>query len=94
MTQKELEVEFKKLSNEFKELKTLTEKLFKKYEHLENKYEKCLKVKASPGFKCKICEQECGDIKDLQKHKQEKHNTLTEFKCGTCERSFRSEKKT
>ena len=93
MTQKELEVEFKKLSNEFKELKTLTEKLFKKYEHLENKYEKCLKVKASPGFKCKICEQECDDIQNLQKHKQEKHSTLTEFKCGTCERSFRSEKK-
>ena len=51
MSQKELEAEFKKLSNEFKELKSLTEKLFKKYENLENKYEKCLKVRANPGFK-------------------------------------------
>ena len=93
MSQKDLEAEFKKLSNEFKELKSLTDKLFKKYEHLEKKYEKCLKVKASPGFKCRICEQECEDIQDLQKHKDEKHNTLTEFKCGECGRCFKSEKK-
>ena len=93
MLKKELEVEFKRLSEEFKELKSLTEKLFKKYEHLEHKYEKCLKVKANPGFKCIFCEQECENIKDLQKHKEEKHATLTEFKCGECERCFKSEKK-
>ena len=93
MSQKELEVEFKKLANEFKELKSLTEKLFKKYENLENKYERCLKVRANPGFKCRVCEQECENIHDLQKHKEEEHNTLTEFKCGECERSFKSEKK-
>ena len=93
MSQKELEVEFKKLADEFKELKSLTEKLFKKYENLENKYERCLKVRANPGFKCRVCEQECENIHDLQKHKEEEHNTLTEFMCGECERSFKSEKK-
>ena len=34
MLKKELEVEFKRLSEEFKELKSLTEKLFKKYESI------------------------------------------------------------
>ena len=93
MSQKELEAELKKLSNEFKQLKSLTEKLFKKYAHLENRYEKCLKVKASPGFQCKICDQECENLEDLKKHKDEKHATLEEFKCSECERCFKSEKK-
>ena len=93
MSQKELEVEFKTLSNEFKELKSLTEKLFKKYENLETKYKKCLKIKANPGFKCRVCDQECENLQDLQKHKEEKHDRLEEFKCGECDRCFKSEKK-
>ena len=78
MSQKDLEEEFKKLALEFKDLKFLTEKLFKKYEKLENKYEKCLKIKVSACFQCKICEQECSNIKDLQENKKEKHITSEE----------------
>ena len=51
------------------------------------------KIDASPGFKCKICDQECENLQDLQKHKEEKHATLKEFECGKCERYFKSYKK-
>ena len=93
MSQKDLEEEFKKLALEFKDLKFLTEKLFKKYEKLENKYEKCLKIKVSAFFQCKICEQECSNIKDLQEHKKEKHTTSEDFKCDDCDKIFKSQKK-
>ena len=90
MSQKDLEAEFKHLATEFKELKELTEKLFKKYETLENKYEKCLKNKANPSFICRLCDQECDSVKDLQEHKIEQHSTDGEFKCDECEKLFNS----
>ena len=37
--------------------------------------------------------EEYEDTQDLQKHKEEKHNTLEEFRCGECEWYFKSEKK-
>ena len=89
MADKELEIEFKTLSTEFKDLKTLTEKLYKKYEKLENKYEKCLSRKEKASFKCKICDEECDTVKDLQEHKTEKHANVEVFKCEDCEKSLR-----
>ena len=86
MSQKDLEEEFKKRASELKNLILLTEKLFKKYE-------KCLKIKASACFQCKICEQECSNIKDLQENKKEKHITSEEFKWYDCDRIFKSQKK-
>ena len=93
MSQKDLEKQFQHLATEFKELKSLTEKLYKKYELLENKYEKCLKKKANASFKCKVCDQECENIKDLQGHKREKHADGNIFKCDDCEKVFKSETK-
>ena len=90
MSQKDLETEFKHLANEFKELKELTEKLFKKYEILENKYKKCLKSKANASFICRICDQECESVKDLQEHKKAEHSTDGEYKCDECEQLFNS----
>ena len=57
-----------------KSLKSLTEKLFKKYENLETKYTKCLQIKANPEFKCRVCDQECENLQDIWKHKEEKHD--------------------
>ena len=70
MSQKDLEKEFKNLSTEFKQLQSITEKLYEKYEYLENKYEKCLKKKAAASFKCRVCGQECENVKDLREHKK------------------------
>ena len=50
--------------------------------------ERCL-----ASFKCRVCGQECENVKDLQEHKKEKHSTEEVFKCGECERVFRSESK-
>ena len=42
---------------------------------------------------CKICGEECTNIKQIQEHEKEQHTIATEFKCEDCERIFKSEKK-
>ena len=39
-----------------------------------------------------VCDQECKSLQDLQKHKEEKHATMEEFKCGVSERYLKNQR--
>ena len=54
---------------------------YQKNQHVEN-----------IGLNCKMCEEECTYIKQIQEHEKEQHTIATEFKCEDCEGIFKSEK--
>ena len=86
-TVKDLDAEIVILKNENSDLKNKYETLCEKYEHLEKKIDECVPVK-SLAFQCKICGEEFGRMKDLKKHKDEKHTVngevLLQFECDEC----------
>ena len=47
---------------------------------------KYLKIGASSDFECKICGEDCMNMKYFQEHKIEEHATAAKFKCEDHER--------
>ena len=89
MSATDLEKEFSSLKSEFVDLKSKIDILLQKYVSLEKRYEKSASRKNKACFKCKVCEEECENLKELKNHKKE-HKSCLPFL--HCDKKFREEK--